>query len=375
MVKVPQTDKVEGKPPRWTPLARATKLAEDSGEYFRDKNAARFPKHPMEPAILALLARDPTIRANVDVVACGSTIGNLLPFVRNSDKRFRILVELVEDAVFFIRRENSPTELIPGVHGYGHTFPEAYTSWDPDVKGSSSHQRLLQYSFGGLDLLVRFEGDGYTAATPSASKKPPDATLDDLISGLANERISERVSPGLHLKVQYAGEVIDQNLIFDLKTRSIKKKDQDTLGEELPRLWIAQISNFVLGYHTYGVFDDIEIRDVHKDVVEWEKTHNKDLSKLAALIHRVISEARIKADGKLELYHDGSGKLEIRAQRPEAGDALSVETRALWIGKANTEETLGNAHEETPEDDIAWAGDEDYTACTEGCGYCGHCSY
>src|ERR1700749_471756 len=94
-----------GKPPRWTPLTEATKLPEDSGEYFRDKNAARYPKHPMEPAVLTLLATDPKIRTTLDFIACESTIGNLLRFVRYQAKPFRILVELVQDTILLIRRE------------------------------------------------------------------------------------------------------------------------------------------------------------------------------------------------------------------------------------------------------------------------------
>ena len=347
------------------PLSKPTRLAEDSGNYFRDKNAARYPKHPMEPSVLTLFATNPTILwSKIDVVACGSTMGNLLRFIRSKDKPFRILVELVHGVAFLIRRENSPTELIPGVYGYGHTFPEAYTSWDPDVKGSASHQRLVQYSFGGLQFVVRFEGDGYLAESPPLSRILEDATVDDLITGLIAENVSEKVSPGTRLNIQHKGEAVDQDLIFDLKTRSIKKKDEDTLSEELPRMWISQISKFILAYHRRGVFEDIEIKDVRKDVKEWEKMHNRDLSKLAALIHRLIAEVCTRKDQKLELCYDGSGKLEVREQRPEAGDALSAETKALLVKKANCDET-----------DIGWAEDDDYTACMEACGYCGKCTY
>jgi hypothetical protein len=319
----------------------------------------------MEPAVLALLATDPKIRTMLDVIACGSTIGNLLRFVRNQAKPFRILVELVQDTILLIRRENSPTELIPGVYGYGHTFPEAYTCWDPDVKGSISHQRLVRYSFGKLRLVVRFEGDGYLAKTPYSTKTLEDATVDDLIPGLiVAGNISEELSPGTKLNVQRAGEVVGQDIVFDLKTRSVKKKDLDTLGEELPRMWVAQISKFILAYHSNGVFDDIEVMDVHKEVKEWEKAHNTELSKLATLVHKIIAEVHGRPNGKLELCHDGSGKLQIREQLSDAGDALSTETKALWVKDVSSAET-----------DIAWTGDEDYTACTEACGYCGQCTY
>jgi len=54
-------------------------LDEDSGEYFRDPNAARDPHFPVEPAIRAVFASHPDFKvAAIDIVGCGSTIGNLL---------------------------------------------------------------------------------------------------------------------------------------------------------------------------------------------------------------------------------------------------------------------------------------------------------
>jgi hypothetical protein len=45
---------------------------------------------------------------------------------------------------------------------------------------------------------------------------------------------------------------------FDLKTRSIKRMDVDTLGDELARLWIGQIPNFVLALTPLGDFQLIQ---------------------------------------------------------------------------------------------------------------------
>ena len=97
----------------------------------------------------------------VDIFGCGSTFGNLLRFVRGENKSFRMIVEVVQNMVLLIRRENSPREVMQDVRGYGHTMPEAYTTWRRDVKGSESHQRIIRYKFAGLDCLVRFEADGY----------------------------------------------------------------------------------------------------------------------------------------------------------------------------------------------------------------------
>jgi hypothetical protein len=99
--------------------------------------------------------------SSLDIVGCGSTLGNLLRFCGGLDKDFRFNVDLVGDTVFLIRKESSPTALISNICGYGHTFPEAHTIWEPEVKGSASHQRIIQYDFGGLKFMVRSESDGY----------------------------------------------------------------------------------------------------------------------------------------------------------------------------------------------------------------------
>lgn len=77
----------------------SVQLCEDSGENFRDKNAAPFPNHPLEPAVTACLTVSPNLPADVDVVACGSTLGNLLRFIRGQDKTSRMPVEKVGNTV------------------------------------------------------------------------------------------------------------------------------------------------------------------------------------------------------------------------------------------------------------------------------------
>jgi hypothetical protein len=145
-----------GSPPAWTPPVGETKLKPDSEDVFRDINAARYPSHPLEPTFRALKVMEPEFDLHtIDIVGCGSTIGNLMRFSGSLSKPFRFDVDMVGDTVLFVRRESSPTEIIQDLQGYGHTFPEAYTTWDSAVRNSCSHQRVVQYEFGGLKFLVR----------------------------------------------------------------------------------------------------------------------------------------------------------------------------------------------------------------------------
>ncbi|KAK0643160.1 geranylgeranyl pyrophosphate synthetase [Cercophora newfieldiana] len=390
---------IPGKPPRWTPPLTSPQLSQDDGNYFRDKNAARYPKHPIEPGVVACLDADPALPSKVDIMACSSTLGNLLRFVRGSgeDKPFRMLVEKVGNTIFFIRRENSPTELIPDVRGYGHTFPEAYTTWEADVKGSCSHQRLLRYSFGGLNCVVRFGADGYISpagwsaphSASTANEKKP--SVDDLINTLSGISVpSPDIEPSKGtLKVEKAGTAVDQRDVFDLKTRSIwTKLKKDHLADELPRLWVAQIPYFILAFHQSGFFapNEIQIKNVRKKVKVWEKNQATHLASLAALIHRIIDVVSAKPSRKIELRCCETGKLEVRERLADAGEILSPGVRSRWEGeweKGALSEKGDPDSEDEPywddrDDQLSWdeGSEKDFTACSaDDCGYCGHCPY
>ncbi|KAL8947730.1 MAG: hypothetical protein Q9222_006026 [Ikaeria aurantiellina] len=393
---------VPGKPPAWTPLQKATKLKPDSGEYFRDQNAARSPAYPMEPAIRAILAAHPDFEAiSVDLVACSSTLGNLLRYTKQEDKSFRILVEVVGDTVFFVRRENSPTQLIPGVTGFGHSFPEAYTSWEAEVKKSESHQRISRYDFGGLNILARCEADGYLKnllpTGNQAGKAMQSSVKVDLDASLSSalQMGMQKPQSGEQLTINHGGELVPQKAIFDLKTRSFRKKDQDTLAETLPRLWMAQIPNFILAYHQAGLFDDIRVQDVREEIDDWERDNQDLLGRFGHLLRQIVAFARANKDTKLELRRHDQGDLEVRKQTDDIDmSALSDEVKERWIfgPSGGSEHSISDPDEEqgrglgrsgggiTNTDDEESEEDDgeekDYTACSaEDCGYCGECRY
>ncbi|KAL2074254.1 hypothetical protein VTL71DRAFT_8032 [Oculimacula yallundae] len=383
---------IPGSPPRWTYHKSSMQLREDQGKFFRDRNAAQYPRHPMEPAIAAGIHCNPNLAMGIDIVACSSTLGNLLRFVRQQEKSFRILVELVDETLFLIRRENSPTELIDGVRGFGHSFPEAYTTWDSDVKQSTSHQRLLRYNFGGLHLLVRFEADGYLPLPKNEASKPVTSLAKPSghfnFESLAKSFEAAKVDPEEYLALssstndklvaKQAGRAVGQDRVFDLKTRSIWKKDRDLLSEEIPRLWLAQISNFVVAYHEKGVFkpENVLVRDVKQDVAKWETEQDAVLAQLAALLHTLISKAREQKDGKFEIRRTEKGDFELRGQLNDAGEVLSQGVRKQWIRSSKKEAGSEKVDAMDATNTLLWDdGTCDYTACTDACQYCGHCTY
>jgi hypothetical protein len=287
---------------------------------------------------------------DIDLVGCGNTLGNLLRVVEGTERSFLFRIEVIQNTVFLVRRGISPKELIPDVWGYGHTFPEAYTKWDKGLKESVSHQRIIRYRFGEVNCLLRFESDGYlkekAAPEPAKAKQSKETDLSELTEALV---VSERsTTKGDKLIIESAGREIPQDAIFDIKTRS--SRSEIKMEEIYPRLWLSQIPNFIVAYHTSGKFTTPEPRNVQAEIQGWEHQNAGLLRRYYALIRKLINIARNSRDQKLEVRRIGLGNLEIRELSEKTWSALPQNLIARWAGEP---------YDESDEDD-GDEGNDDY---------------
>ncbi|MBE3048230.1 hypothetical protein IMZ48_38145 [Candidatus Bathyarchaeota archaeon] len=394
-----------GSPPRWTPVIKPKRLPWDKNEYPLDRNGYHFPKHPFEATALSVLLTQPEPPPKpLDIVCSSSSLGYLISFclIEPEDFRtFRVLVEVIGGAVHIFRRDNAPGQMLENVKGFGHTFPEANTTWDAGTAGSTSHQRVVRYSLGGLNILIRGEIDGYIpkssqAGTPSREK----ASIDDLLKGLSSSSLSPKAADTSTstIAVTKAGSPPPQSSLFDLKTRSEHRKSDDLLGAQLPRLWRSQIPNFVLAFHERGTFHDVSIQNVRDRINEWERENAEGIAVLVALLQRLVAVVGSSPGGKVEVCATVGSEIEVREQLPDAGEAFSPAVREKWEGwleKARGESAvaLGSSSEygggseevgrhssgEEDPSNLNYSDAEspdDFTACSaDACGYCGRCTY
>ncbi|KAH9863901.1 hypothetical protein J1614_009833 [Plenodomus biglobosus] len=341
--------------------------------------------------------------SSIDVFACGSTLGNLLRFVRGIDKPFRFNVQVIGSTVFFVRKENDPKELIKDVRGFGHSFPDAYTTWDTDVKGSETHQRIVQYDFAGHKCLVRYEVDGYFEDT-NTGKSCRNKDFGDLKSSKSNEydlmqafrNTAVSAAPTIadanngSFKIKTCGSKVPQSTIFDLKTRSGKYNKEIDMSDMYPLLWIKQIPNFIVAYHDgAGLFQDIRVKNVRADVKKWEKDNADHIGRLSNLLNKISKIAKEDGSVLLEVISQKLNILEIRRQHGGGIQALPDFLRSEWLaasgGVSLEDDGLSDGLGVEPdtvydaEEDWNVASDDeepDYTACSaEDCGYCGKCTY
>jgi len=279
-------------------------------------------------------------------------MGNLIRFANSNERTFRFYVEMVGNTVFLVRKENSPTEPIEGVRGYGHTFPEAYTSWEADVKNSVSHQRLIQYVFGGLRCLVRCESDGYLKdhahsesqqlPTSSSSSEPSrDDGLSSLLHAAESIAVGEKVpNETAELTVRSAGHKVPQTAIFDLKTRSARREID--MEEVYPRLWVSQTPKFIIAYHNSGQFNDIQVQDLGDSIHDWEKMNRELLHRFNKILRQLIDFAKQSECHKVEVRRIAMGPLQIRKQGEDCWNALPPDLKAKWAGRPISENYESN---------------------------------
>jgi hypothetical protein len=146
---------------------------------------------------------------------------------------------------------------------------------------------------------------------------------------------------------------------------------------------VAQIPNFILAYHTSGLFEEIQTRSVRREIEDWERENKDTLRRFAVLLRKIVEFARGGRNRKFEVRYREADVLELREQGEGVGHTFSAAIEARWVaGKSDGPETPSDDRYTSESDDknatFDWneGSEKDFTACSaEVCGYCGHCTY
>lgn len=336
---------VPGSPPLWSAPRAPRQLKKDSGLIYIAQNAARHPDSPLEPLFRALYITNPSFDIrSVDVVTDRNNIRKLLSFInpsstRNGLEAFTINIEVAENTAIFSRAETATLEYI-GPHefrGFGHEFEKVYTT--SQISGSTGHHRIVSYSFSDLNFIVRHETDGYVDAstrTPASNSKEPES--DSLSSMLGSLSLSPTSNPptttpaGSKLTIKEEGQVVPLESTLEIKTRVIHKPLE--IQELAPQLWVSQTFKLVRAYHHKGTFQRPEVEDVAALIKRWEEHNQTDLSKLAALIRKIIDAVKACGGKAIVKYDAKEDKLVV--WKVDGKKMLPKDLYSKWEDKGNS---------------------------------------
>jgi hypothetical protein len=197
-----------------------------------------------------------------------------------------------------------------GFRGFGHEFEKKYTKV---LDGSTGHHRIVNYRFGILKCLVRYETDGYVAETaPSPVTANPQQTSDSLALELGRLSISktEAVTSSSMISIESGGREVESPSTLEIKTRTYHRPLD--MSNVLPQLWISQTPNLVIGYHQKGIFKDVQLQNMIPEIQDWENANQKALQSLQCLLKRIIQAAESSPTGRaIVVKYDSEMSLKI----------------------------------------------------------------
>ena len=317
---------IPGIPSLWSPPATAQRIRKDSGLIYTYHDAAHHGESPLEPLFRSLYAENPSFDiSSIDLVTDRNNIRKLLTFIASNLERERrhgafeidIEVEPNTGTVLFCRVEAETALFIKkGVfQGYGQEFKRAYTR--NEIKKSTGHHRVISYRFGGLNLLLRSEMDGYVepdlpAQSTSAGGGYGGSDTSDKLARPPRPRPQNRAPPPYpasrdsKLLIRKQGRVVP--IASTLKI--ITGGDNARLNKVIPRLWMSQTPNLVRAHYKDGVFEKPDVEAVSSAIALWEEENQEALKKLAVLIKKII--AVVKGNGKhFTISYEGGDALVI----------------------------------------------------------------
>ena len=146
--------------------------------------------------------------------------------------------------------------------------------------------------------MVRFETDGYVDR-PSSSR--PISTrrenvgagdISDMVASLSLEQSTPPqdalypASKNSKLLIKREGKIVPITSILEIKTWFFHNPID--INEVIPQLWISQTPKLVRAYHRNGVFREPRVEDVSSEIKRWKDANQETLTKLVALIKRIL---------------------------------------------------------------------------------------
>ena len=329
---------MSGCPPKWSPSPLPTRLRQDAGLVYIDQNSSRNSPYPLEPLFRAVFAGDASFNPKkLDVVTDRNNLRKLLRVIRRENfELFRIDIELAGNTLLLSRWERDTEEYVTEFRGFGHEFEKAFTTHASSRRGqkseSSGHHRIIQYEFGGLVMLVRFETDahhGQLAAVPT----PSDNDLDDLTTAIKSVSLKSKDGGGdkksSQLSVTLQGRNISQDSLIEIKTRV--KHRRLVMDEVAPQLFFAQVPHLIVGYHVRGVFQTVEEHNLRdKGVLDkFERDNANELKKVVTVLETIRKEVgKVKGSRAVLLCERGSLCLYERSELDK--HVLPADLLAKW---------------------------------------------
>ncbi|KAI1638649.1 hypothetical protein F4809DRAFT_239502 [Biscogniauxia mediterranea] len=235
---------------------------------------------------------------HVDLVVSAPIMIELLKFVQGEEpyRSLMLDVTMINDTLMISRHRRTFNFWYghPSNGRFGPHLQYTLTRWPKGMEDSDHHQRLLEYKFGHLNLVIMC---GVDACLEWPEEVPPHVSEDlrTTLSGVGSAKIVHR---GFYSDLPAA----------EMKAVSKSTRNKDGLAESLIRqMWFNRAQYAILGH--YDLMDagerarvtSVTVTDISIPRLLWEQKHQLALQKLVALCSRLREIARKSGKGRLYL--------------------------------------------------------------------------
>ena len=229
----------------------------------------------------------------IDIITNRNSLRKLLDFVggRRQDP-FCIGLQMVKNTLFIGRRDrNARASISKNWHpSFGYNFERTFTRPEAGLDQSSSHHRVIRYSLGGLDCIVRFEVDAYYEdSTESELGGLEQQPADEITSPMSQVSLDEhsiappRARPGGRYQDATA-TILKGVLIPPSQLAEIKAKAVERIREALAQLWFSRTPYLLTGIHNTGKVNEVICSHIEPRFIGWETQNQDKLRKLVSLL-------------------------------------------------------------------------------------------
>jgi len=355
----------QGAPPVWRDRSFPFSVERDQSTQYIDQNLRQQNKiHPMMPLLASVRHISPNFDySTIDLITARNSLRKLMKCVGTaSDTRpcedFRINIDVVgrkKKTILFTRWETRDYD--EQLFGYGQNFVEATTSTPHHCENATSHNRIVQYDFAGLTLLVRYEADAtlpvikriVTAPRPGRLRED---TLDGLSSQVALLSIRESNaaassgsgdSEGDLQVIPTSHEISPQSSIIEIKSRSARSYESFDWSGIFPQLFFSQIPHLYIGIHRQGTFEQLVKYRIPTSLrLDADSEATGDAIQASPAVQRALDRARqaIKNLGLLLKRLREVVLEQVRTRDESSGMVLLCESGKLSLYSRSPEDKL-----------------------------------
>ncbi|KZT12264.1 uncharacterized protein LAESUDRAFT_172954 [Laetiporus sulphureus 93-53] len=273
---------VPGCPPVWRRRDVPFCIPPDSETQAPHRDGNRLPSNPILPWLTAVDIMTEENGTHVDWPSVAfltdrNSLRKLTRWLQGETFDFRIDTQLIGNQTVVLKNwEKRNLRVLPGT--YGMNFEKECTIPSEGLEESVRHHRIVQYTFGGLRMVVCFQVSAYAESqkdninsVPSgedgakcdADGTPERDTLSEMLSQLRLSTSAQssftvdRDPSTAELKVIRAGREVPHESLIEIKTTV---KDYFQVADAYLQLFLSQTPHVYVGHHRHGTFNKITER-------------------------------------------------------------------------------------------------------------------